>query len=30
MKKDNNNATIFRPILVRFKNIGQRNYTSKN
>ena len=30
MKKDSNNATIYGPILVRFKNIGQRNYMFKN
>ena len=28
--KVSNNATIYGPILVRFKNIGQRNYMFKN
>ena len=30
IKKDSNNATIYGPILVRFKNISQRNYVFKN
>ena len=29
MKKDKNNVTIYGPILVRFKNIGKRNYISR-
>ena len=30
MKKDSNGATIYGPILVRYKNIDQRNYLFKN
>ena len=29
MKKESNGATIYGPILIRFKNIGQRNYMYK-